>query len=126
MWLKMKLLEFHKLKDVFQVMIFVSIFFAVTGLPQSLATTLKIAPRLTLSGRLEPAGDQDLYSTARSSFDPVMNQAGLQWRIEKKGKGHQKEGYVSNKKCLNMIYFLYFRDKSSKLVATTPSRGQSP
>jgi len=126
MWLKVKLLDLHKEKDVFHFMIIFSFFVVVTGLPQSLATTLKIAPRLTLSDRLQAAGEQDLCSTSRSSVDPVTNQAGSQWRIETKGKGHQKEGYVSMKKSLNMIYFLSLRHKSSQLVATTPSRGQSP
>jgi len=54
-----------------------------------------------------------------------MNQAGLQWRIETNSKVHQKEGYVSNENCLNGNFLSLNRDKSLKLVATTPSRGQS-
>jgi len=71
-------------------------FFCHRDIPQNLLaeTRPRVATRLTLSGGLQPAGDQGLFSAAWSSVGPVMNQAGLQWRIETKGEGHQKEGYV--------------------------------
>jgi len=67
--------------------------FFVTGIRQSLVAEARkrVATRLTLSGRLQTAGDQDVCSAARSSVDPVMNQAGLEWRIETKDRDIRKK-----------------------------------
>jgi len=84
---KVKLLEFHKIKDVFYSVYFFNIF-CYRDIPQSLGADIRpsVATRLILSGRLKPAGDQDLCSAARSSVDPVMNQAAVQWRIQTEGE----------------------------------------
>jgi len=78
-------------------------YFFIAGISKSLG----VATRPTLSGRLQPAGDHDPCPAARRSVDTVRNQAESQWRTEGRGKGNQKEGYVSNKNCLNVIYCFF-------------------
>jgi len=46
---------------------------------------------------VQPPGDQDLCPAAGGSVEPVMNQAGLQWRIEKKGIDIEKNDMFGTK-----------------------------
>jgi len=88
----------------------------LTGISQSLVAGARpgVATRPIFSGRLQPAGDQDRCSAARSNIEPVRNQDGSQWRTEARGKGHREEGYVSNKSYLIMIYFFPFQGQILK------------
>jgi len=107
MWLEGEITGIYK-KRICSTFLYFSIFVTVTA-RKTWWLKHDQESLLTLSRRLQPAGDKDLCSSARSSVYPVMNQAGVQWHIETKRQGHQKKRYVSNKNHLNVIQFFPFQ-----------------